>query len=249
MPSDEPRPLRRRAELWAGLVCVALAIVWIATLPATPAYGWDESMHVALPAARMRIALRAGEIGTAFDALLGCAQYPFVQPVMLACVQSILGGSESVARAFGLFEWAITLLGVFVLVRLALQSMPEDQRPRGAAIAPWIALALGASSPLGVAFGGTLFLETASAMFGVWTLVAWLAMWREPTKKRAVVAGLLVTLSVFTKWNYGLLLGAGLALDLGLRLVPRSSRAERLRLVPFLALIPALSIAWWFVLP
>src|SRR5947207_2518579 len=76
----------RRDLLAAGACALILAVFWIATLPRTPAFGWDESMHAELPAARMVVALRHFEIGRALDALLDCSQYPFVWPACLALV-------------------------------------------------------------------------------------------------------------------------------------------------------------------
>src|SRR5437868_6536801 len=70
-----------------GLASAAVAIVlgvWLAmTTPSSPALGWDESMHAQLPAARIALALRAGEVRLAVDAVLGCAQYPPVWPSVL----------------------------------------------------------------------------------------------------------------------------------------------------------------------
>src|SRR5690349_22052088 len=157
MSSTEPRVFHARSVLLAALVAVGLAAWWIATLPASPTYGWDESMHVALPAARMRIALLEGRPGQAFDALLGCAQYPFVQPVALAFVQAFFGASEHVARAFGIVEWAATLVGVFVLC-----SSLESVREQRAHLAAWLAFAFVALSSLSLVFAGTLFLEVPS---------------------------------------------------------------------------------------
>lgn len=249
MSAAETPLFSKRGLVLAGLAAVLLAVIWIATLPAGPAYGWDESMHVALPAERMRIALAEGRIGLAFDAMLDCAQYPFVQPVLLALVQSIFGATERVARALGIVEWCATIFGVFVLARLVIESMTPERRPRAAWIAPWLALALAALSPLALGFAGTLFLEIPSASASVWALVAWLWLWREPTRKRALVTGALVTLALFTKWNYGLLLGAGLAIDLVLRFLEREGRSERVRLLLPLAAVPLVACAWWFVLP
>ncbi|MBL8857844.1 MAG: hypothetical protein JNL28_04980 [Planctomycetes bacterium] len=249
MPDAESR-LNSPQALWAAaLLACLLAVVWIATLPANFTYGWDESMHVALPAAQMRVALGEGEFRLAFDALLGCAQYPFVQPVLLAFVQSLFGASESVARAFGIVEWCATILGLFVLTRIALASLDPERRPKAAWLAPWIAFALAALSPLALEFGGTLFLEIPSACISVWTLVAWLWLWRAPSRGRALLAGALVTTALFTKWNYGLLLGAGLALDLAWRLGEREGRAHRLRLFVPLALPVVLACVWWFFAP
>ncbi len=243
-----PNP-RSRSIVMAALVALGLTIWWIATLPGSPTYGWDESMHVALPAARMRTALFEGHPGQAFDALLGCAQYPFVQPVALAFVQSIFGGSEHVARAFGLFEWGATLVGMFVLVRTALSSSPAWAPVFMSQFAAWMAFAFAVLSSLSLIFAGTLFLEVPSACVTVWTLVAWFAFWREPTRARAWLAGALITACIFTKWNYGLLVATALTLDCVVRLIPSEDRARRGRLVALMAVIPAIVLAWWFLFP
>lgn len=249
MSSAEARPFSTRGLLVAALAALGLASAWIATLPSSPTYGWDESMHVALPAARLRLALAAGEFGLAWDALLDCAQYPFVQPVALALVQGVFGATERVARAFGIVEWCATLFGVFVLARIVIESLEPERRPPAAVLAPWLAFAFAALSPLALGFAGTLFLETPSACAGVWALVAWLWLWRAPTRGRALLAGTLATIALFTKWNYGLLLGAALALDLAWRLGERAGRAERLRVLIPLAMPPLVLCVWWFVLP
>lgn len=264
----------------AALVCAALSAGWIATLPADASYGWDESMHAALPAARMQVAVAEGRVGEAFDALLSCAQYPFAYPVLLALAWSVFGVTEAAARALGIATFGATLLGAFVLVRglvarvslasadpragastppislaregasLAMDRAPSSElRPRALRIAPWLAIALLALSPLSIAYAGTLFLETASACAAVWALVAWIRAWTAPSRARALVAGAALAIALFTKWNYGFLLAAALAVDVALRVATRGERAQRVRTAAWIALVPTLALAWWLLLP
>lgn len=273
----------------AALVCAGLAAAWIATLPSGPSYGWDESMHAALPAARMQIAAAEGRIGESLDALLSCAQYPFGYPSLLALASALFGATEAVARALGIATFGATLFGVFVLARTLGAQVRVDARPdasrrvgsnagegangavdstepnvgdaglRGRAsvratahvsrVAPWLAIALLALSPLSIAYAGTLFLETASACAAVWALVAWIRAWSTPSRARALVAGAALTIALFTKWNYGFLLAAALAVDVVLRVAAHGERAQRGRNAAWIALVPALALAWWFVLP
>lgn len=239
----------RDGRIAAG-IALALAIFWIATLPSTPAWGWDESMHAELPAARMLVALRHFEIGRAFGALLDCAQYPFAWPVCLALAQSLSGISEHVARAACIVAWCATLVGVFLLACELALALPEDRRARR--WVPWIAFALAALCPLALSYAGTLFLEVPFACAAVFALRAWVRLAREPSRRRAFAAGTWIALALFTKFNYGLLLVLGLALD---ALVQLAGAARRGETRPFLArmartaLVPAVACAWWFVLP
>jgi hypothetical protein len=252
MPPAEARSRRSRAVLVAALAAVGLGLYWSMTLAPSPAFGWDESMHVGLPAARMRLAVAEGRIGAAFDALLDCAQYPFAQPLFLAIAPSQLASTDTDVRHWVIFQWAATLVGSFVLVRSALRrrdAEPSDVDGDRADLAAWVAFTLAALSTLSLIYAGTLFLEVPSACAGVWTLVAWLAFWRRPTRKRALIAGALVTLSIFVKWNYGLMLAVGLAADGVVRLLPREGRAQRLRALVGISWIPLVALAWWFLLP
>lgn len=285
----------------AALVCAALSSGWIATLPAAASYGWDESMHAALPAARMQVAVAEGRVGEAFDALLSCAQYPFAYPVLLALAWGVFGVSEAAARALGIATFGATLLGAFVLVRglvaqvstsaragstrdpstssgtraearassvasacealsrsddtaepareRSTQHGGDRSRRAPSRVAPWLAIALLALSPLSIAYAGTLFLETASACAAVWALVAWIRAWTAPSRARALVAGAAITIALFTKWNYGFLLAAALAVDVVLRVAARGERAQRVRTAAWIALVPTLALAWWLLLP
>lgn len=299
MSATKPRSSESGAVWLALVVVVGLLVAWIATLPASPAWGWDESMHAELPAARMALALKSGELGAASAALLDCQQYPFVWPVCLAVVQFVTGVSEHVARCAGLVALALMVWGVFRLARELVTPVArsrrdvgevtgrgtrkdterearrdaevgaeidteidterdtdgegvEDAAARRARFAPWFALVFAATCPLAVSFGGTLFLEVPFACVATFTLLAWLRLRRDPTPRRAWIAGAWITVAFFTKFNYALMLGLGLAIDAAVELALAARRGEGGRAlgnVGRAVLIPALGALWWFVLP
>lgn len=240
--------MRRLDSILPFLACLAIGLALALTIPGSPALGWDESMHAELPAARFALALRAGEIGLAVDALLDCAQYPPAWPAVLGLVQLAGGVDEALARATTTLAWAAAIGCAFVVARRAARGTgAADERAAG-----WIALAVGALAPLPAAFAGTLFLEVPSALATGFALWAWTRRGEGSRTKRDLVAGLAISVALFTKWNYGLLLGAALALDWFIELIVavRARRArEAIVRARWLVLVPALASAWWFLLP
>ncbi|MBL8862749.1 MAG: hypothetical protein JNK02_12180 [Planctomycetes bacterium] len=240
--------MNRLATLLPAVLCLAYGVWLAATVPASPALGWDESMHALLPAARVVEALRAGQPGVALEALLGCAQYPPAWPAVLALAQLPGGVSEALARAVTSLAWGAALVCVVLLARrAAVGDARADPR-----VAGWTALAFGALSPLAASYAGTLFLEVPSALAVGLALWAWLWRADAPSRAREVVAGLAIVLALFTKWNYGLLVALALAADLAFEilLAARAGRARELLVrSAWLAAPIALALAWWFVLP
>jgi hypothetical protein len=230
-----------------------LALCWTIPLSRERAWGWDESMHAELPAARMVLALKDGDLGGVFDALLGCAQYPFVWPCVLALVQLVTGISEHACRIAGTLAWCATLLGIFLVAREVVRALRGARGARnGDRVAPFAALVLAAACPLALAFAGTLFLEVPATCALVWALRAWLVRRRELSRRAELACGAWIAVLLFTKFNYGLLFGLGITLDLAFEtLAAHRARAlaPHLRRTAWLALVPALACAWWFVLP
>src|SRR5258705_4522558 len=138
MSADNSASVDRPSDLLptacAGAVALALALVWTHGIPRSPGLGWDESMNADLPAVRMLLSLKAGELRSAFDALLGCGQYPFVYAMLLAAVQAVFGVGEAVCRATGTVLWCTTLFGLFLLGK----ELAGDDRDRS--LAPWITM-------------------------------------------------------------------------------------------------------------
>jgi hypothetical protein len=257
------RARRARHETWIALgVAGALALTWSLALSRAQSWGWDESMHAELPAARMLVAAQAGELRASIDALLGCSQYPFVYPVCLALAQAVFGLSEHVARVAGVVTWCATLFGLFLLGREVARRVrrervsAHDAGAKSLELVPWLAMALGALSPLALAYAGTLFLEVPFTCAAVFTLRAWLRRVDEVDarvlSRRDLAAGAWLATAFFVKFNYGVLLAGGLALDWTIEAV-RAARAgslrEHVRRARWLAVVPVIAGLWWFVLP
>lgn len=247
-----------KRDAWIALaVCVVLALAWTIPLSRERAMGWDESMHVAWPAARIAADLRALDLGGVAREVLGCAQYPFVWPLAAGVVEAVVGTNEHVLRVLTTLAWCATLFGIVLVARELVAALRRARGERaGDRWVPFVAVAFAAACPLALAFAGTLFLEVPSACVMTWALRAWLVRARSkntPRERRAeLVAGAWIAIALFTKFNYGLMLGAALALDWAIELV-RELRAGRTRAfarrTAWLALVPAIACAWWFVLP
>lgn len=234
------------------LACLLLGLAGARGVSLEDAMGWDEAMHVQLPAARMSLALDAGEPRSAIDVALECYQYPFAYPAALAAAYGVFGVDEQLGRQIGRLTWALGLLGIFCAARQLVRRLEEGggRRKRRERWLPWLAMGVAALSPLALAFSGTYFLETPFAAASAWALWAWLR--REGSLGRELLAGALIALAFFVKFNYGLLLGFGLFLDLACEAVVQvrggAWKAFAQRTVA-LALVPVLAFAWWFGLP
>ncbi|MCZ6598157.1 MAG: hypothetical protein O7B99_10995 [Planctomycetota bacterium] len=248
-PSREGLP-----RLWpAAAVCALLGLYWAVSLTHVKSWGWDESMNAEMPAVRMLLAAQEGELRESAQVVLDCQQYPFVYPVALAAVQVFTGVSQSAARTFGRLVWALACFGLFLLGReLAAVQRGRAGPGRGDVLVPWLALTLGALSPLALSFSSTLFLETpflTLAIFGLW---AWIRRWTVPGATSELLAGLFLIAAFFTKFNYGLQLGFACFLELVIEAVHRTRAGALRRWLPslgLLALVPVLGFAWWFLLP
>ncbi len=245
--SEGSRFLGGLPSTWiAAILCIALGWVGASRVSMERSMGWDESMHAALPAARMAAALELGRAREAFDVFVDCQQYPPLHPTLLAVAA---GADERSARGVGRWLLALGLFGLFGATRAATRGLCSAR-------APWIALALGASSPLALAYSGTLFLEVPFLSAASLALWAWIARDRAASERarlrRELLAGLLVTAAFYTKFNYGLLLGLGLAADQALRLIAAARAGEGRRELVRTALLAApflLVGLWWFLWP
>ena len=175
MQAAPPAPGSARRSALAALGCALLTILWVATLDVDKAWAWDEAMHAELPAVRLLLSLRAGDLDGFWGVVHGSQQYPFGWPLVLAAVQAVAGISETACRAAGLVAWGATLFGVFQLAaEVGRAQRPEGEGPRpGEDLLPWIALLLAATSPLALGYAQSLFLEVPSALVGTWALWAW----------------------------------------------------------------------------
>jgi hypothetical protein len=248
------------------LLAIVLLLAWGAWfVPPTSlarSRGWDEAMHADLPAARLYVA-HSGAVddlpaGAWFEVLHNCQQYPFVYPLLLSASYANFGQSEEVGRRSGRALMGVGLLALFGLGWVLVRRLELERGRRWPELhtAPWLAALFAGLSPLWLAYSGTFFLEAPSATF--WALTLWAFVLRDLPRpvlgSRAVdlLAGTCLALALFTKFNYGLLLGLGLALEL---LCQGWLAFRGRRLLGFLwsslwfGLPTALLCAWWFVWP
>ncbi len=249
-----------RGLRWVPLGLAVAALPWVLGLSFARSMGWDESMHAALPALRMALAVGSGDPREVLAIAVACQQYPFVFPAWLASAMALFGPTETVARFAARALWPLALLGLWWLGReLELRTRGPHANPSRRWLVPALAVAFGATSPMLLAFSGSLFLEVPSFVVGVFALRAWLRRGdraleddRAQAICRDLAAGAWISVAFFTKFNYGLLLGAGLFLDLAITAVESLRRRQGWRFAErtlWLAAPVALSFAWWFVLP
>lgn len=243
-PPSVPDRWKRVAALLAAVV---LGLVWTLGYVPGSSYGWDESMHAALPATRMLL----DASGALSVAVHDCQLYPPAYAVYLAVVQALFGLGEDVMRLGTRWLFALGLFLVFLAASGIARG--ESSRVRGAL--PLVAMAAGALCPLAFAFSGTLFLEVPFLVAEVLALVLWSARRRaglERVRLWDLATGAALALCVFVKFNYGLLFVAALGLDHGVEGVRAwrvgSGRAFLARTL-WLAAPLVLALAWWFVLP
>lgn len=252
--SDPSRHRLLTPRLAAAVVCLVLVLFWGFTLETPSTWGWDESMHAELPAVRMLLGAKEGGVAELAAALHDCERYPFGWPLVLAALQGVFGISELVCRLSGIAVWGLALFGLFLLgeeLARAQRSGGAAAPPRGDRLLPWVALAFGALSPLALHYSATLFLEVPFTCCAIFALRAWLRR-REGGVLRELAAGLWLTAALFTKFNYGILLGFGCALDLlvqGIGAVRAGDAARFLRRTLFLAAPPVVLCTWWLLLP
>lgn len=269
----------RRPLTLTLLVLTLVAGVWgSARVSTASSWGWDESMHAGLPAARISAELGELDPVAAAQVAVECQQYPFVVPVVWGALAAVTGQGADVevfGRRLGRWVLALLALGAALLARELVRALFETHEEQGAGppakidreewCGALVAFALVLMSPLSVDYAGTWFLEVPFAALAVWSVWAWLRRVQlrgEPgAGRRDLVCGALLTAAFFTKFNYGLLLGFGAALALAWEALgvwirplratwPREqSGAAFGASVLRLAAVPLVGFAWWFVLP
>ncbi|MCP3918279.1 MAG: hypothetical protein GY711_22255 [bacterium] len=249
--------LLRRRPLYAmgliALVCLLAFHAFDLARADVPSWGWDESMHAELPAARMALHAGRGEVREAGEALVACNQYPFVFPAVLAATQAVFGVTEAVARGTAIGLWYVFgLLGLALLgleIARAFWANGERPAPLGLALLlPIFALL----SPLVGRYAPTLFLEVPFLVVSTFALRAWLRRRTRPGARAELAAGCWIVAAFFTKFNYGVLLGGAFAADAAvdaLLAMRAGTFAGFARRTAWLALLPALAFGWWFALP
>tara|TARA_R110002072_G_scaffold42102_10_gene119389 strand:- start:790 stop:2529 length:1740 start_codon:yes stop_codon:yes gene_type:complete len=240
-----------RATLLALVVCLVFGFFMARGVSMGKSMGYDEAMHVQWPAARIGLAFADSDPMGGMAAIHDCSQYPPVYPIVLAGVQGLFGITEFVARSFGRWFWAFGCFGLFLLTREVLRGRREEG-DESCGLAPWLALGLAMLSPMAIAFSGMLFLEIPWLVVAIFTVLVWLRRRRLGGWYRDLFAGAMIAIAFFTKFNYGVLLGFALFVDLVIETISGiDDKNPRARIWPALRVGLPITIAmlWWFGIP
>lgn len=202
---------------------------------------WDEAGYI-LQGYRVNQALRSFD----WPGLVGLTRnqvfYPFFQSWYLGLATLPLDYSINVARLVSLFLlWPLALL---------LWKMAEELRPRNHLL-PMIVLGIVLSSPTILYFFSLAMMEGLGLLL---TMVCLWFYWQARKKGQPLfffLTGLAAQAVIFTKYNYGLVLGVLLGLE-GLIwfLKERGWQSKRTWWSLFLMFIPIILFSlWWFFLP
>jgi len=254
-----PPSLPNRKHCWLALAaCIALALFWSWGYRDARSWGWDESMHAELPAARLALSTAAIRPAAAMAAVHDSDRYPIVFPALLAVPQFFFGISEDVARRSAIAVWCGALFALFLLARELARAArgPSGEPLRNEAWVPWLTLAFAAASPMGHTYGASLFLESPFVLTGALALRGWLRrgsyLGEDTRLLRERRAGAWFVLAFFTKFNYSLLLALGCGVDWMIEgfCELRAGRGHAyLRRTAHLLFMPALIGTWWFLAP
>jgi hypothetical protein len=163
------------------------------------------------------------------------------------------GEQEAPSKLDTTAPWIALDLAMFSLTRETMRGRGEQEAPSKLdTIAPWIALGLAMFSPMALALSGMLFLEIPWLVIAIFTVLAWLRRRRLGGWHRDVIAGAMVAIAFFTKFNYGILLGFALFVDLGVEIF--ASRDDepmqaRIRSAMLIGAPILLAMLWWFGFP
>jgi 4-amino-4-deoxy-L-arabinose transferase-like glycosyltransferase len=231
----------------AGLL-LGLYVYRVLLIPHPPLSA-DEAGH-ALPAARMAIALREGNLRGFLEATQREVVWPFLHPWVVTPFFLACGISARVARLASLVTFGVGLTLLPALAReLARGSDREDGAHRESsspALLGWLSAAL-----LVTATTWELVCTVMSEALGMaLTLAVLLAEARAARRQRIsgyLVCGVLVAATFFTKYSYGLPLMAAILLSL-------AWRGRRGAWAPFVAALAGMAVpiaVWlaWILFP
>jgi hypothetical protein len=189
-----------------GLPVLAMALWILLTYQADPGALWrdpyhDRNSHFAA-GLDIALALRAGDAGALLAALGKASVWPPLQALGLGVWMAMAGPELRWAVLPAVLGWAVAVLGLWPLCRVA-----SGDRARGD-LAAAVAIPLALASPGFWRLGGDAMMETPGAALTVLVLVVAL---RRPLPWRALA--LLLTLLAFQKYNYWAMAVASLLLS------------------------------------
>lgn len=128
--------------------------------------------------------------------------WPPLHAILLASVLNVTGYDPAFAVLPSLCAWAGLLVGVFVLARRIA--------PMGGNVAGFAAMLCLLASPTHRAFATDVMLESLGVCLSVWALERYVALRQSPSGATGRALGVVLTLLFLTKFNYWVLVVAGL---------------------------------------
>jgi len=207
------RTAAARGSLGLLIVVVVLASVAVyrTHVVLLPPFQADETGH-ALPAARMAIDLRHGDLAAFVEDTQREMLWPFVHPWYLTVFFLVFGTSTEVARASSLVAFGIATVLAWLLAREAYRAGPGSER-EPPPILGWLSASLMLVSASFWVLACRLMIECFGMSMVLATLLTFLAARRNGCVAGHAVAGLLAAATFLTKYNYGAPLIAALLLS------------------------------------
>ncbi len=233
----------RRAALLAVILLELLTAILVA--PSVVAFrdypfDSDEAVH-ANNGLVLMLDLRAGDVGAFVSDVYRQAYYPPAFSWIKALVFAIFGASTLVARMFSL---ACLLLAGPVIYALCLELDETQGR-----LAGLIALALTLSAQTILENSGLANMETPGVLVSFALLWVYLRALRQPTPGRLALTSLLLIATFCTKYTYGLVVVATLAVMEGLAALSSRTWGAVARRWLWLFGPFALAMVVWFAQP
>lgn len=211
-------PERKHFDLIGiGLITVAALCIYFQLIQPQGPPTWDGAEH-ALYGRHVYSAVESGNVHDFFIATASQNLWPFLHSWLLALMFLITGPSFFTARIVSLLLWICTAAVTMMMTRkLMIPSVPFDEHPPTQLItadpptvAALTALLLFLTSPMMMLYAAQPMLEMQGAFLTILTLSA--AMGKG--KKSALMTGLLLLITLFTKYVYAQLLAVALGLNL-----------------------------------
>jgi 4-amino-4-deoxy-L-arabinose transferase-like glycosyltransferase len=240
----------RSVAAWTGrclpaVVALALgAYAYRVLLPTLPPLQADEAGH-ALPAARMALALAQGDLAAFLELTRRDILWPFFHPLFIGVFLLAFGTTADVARASSLCAFVATIALVPLLVRELARPPAEAPVDGGPPPTPsptlgWLSAAALVGAPSLWGFGCAAMTESLGMLMVLGTLLCAARAERKQSLALHAASGVLVALTFFTKYNYGVPLALALFAALAFRARVRGPRP----LAAFCAGVVPLLVAW-----
>src|SRR5262245_46580192 len=214
-PSPFPEPFQRltppgwaRNLLVLSLILLSAALLYVRFRHDAPALWYsvvhDRNGHCSR-SEHVAFALRQGSLPNLIKEVHAATVWPPLHPLLTGLVLAVGGIDYRVAVLSSLAAWAATCWFAFALARRLV--------PRLQDLAGGVALLLTLASPAHRAYGTDIMLESLGAALTLATLYFYVTARQEGLVWRGRCCALLFLALYLTKYNYWMLLAAGLLLS------------------------------------